>query len=209
MVGIFTPTRRIDASLWGEWMTVGRRHAHIILWERDFIKAYFEKLLIIYVATFVRHLTSLLQCFYQDFSYNQTKQKIHTAFWICVSKLPNKNPSFGTPCPPIVIFHAKGLMAQHDPQDPWSTISDASFKCRQSTCWGPTGPKPTCWISKNPTHSHVGEDGGKIGKRFWSKRDMGGVILVLESDKNISVSTFGRCQRFPISRKGVFWLVSI
>lgn len=171
MVGIFTPTRRIDASLWGEWMKAGRQHAHIILWERDFIKAYFEKLLIIYVATFVRHLTSLLQCFYQDFSYNQTKQKIHTAFWIFVSKLPNQFHRLVRP-QRIVLFHAKGLMAQHDPQDPWSTISDASFKCRQST-WRPQpGPNQLGEISKNPTHSHVGEDGGKMREEFWSKVEM-------------------------------------
>ena len=28
---------------------------------------------------------------------------------------------------------AKGLMAQQEPQEPWSTISAASFRCRQST----------------------------------------------------------------------------
>ena len=39
----------------------------------------------------------------------------------------------------------------------------------------PEGPNPTNQlgeISKNPTHSHVGEDGGKMREEYWSEVEM-------------------------------------
>ena len=114
----------------------------------------------------------------------------------------------------IVIFHAKRLIAQHDPQDPWSTISDASFKCRQSTCEGPNRAQTNLlnFQESNPTR-HVGEDDGKLVKDFGAKSRWWPFILDIRKalESKTFFWMFGRCQRFPIWEKGVliFWLFSI